>query len=161
VPRSGIGAHGRYRSVVALRRPEHPERVAFVAIIVLIAANVAIFGTRNEVRGTAAPERPTPLVQLSPQENELVLAQSSIIVDLRPTYTAQLSIDGNPIPDDQLSIQPDVFELSFQPNAEHDIHRFEPGTHTATVEYWPKTKTYEQAKAQRLLGSYTWNFNVS
>jgi len=146
---------------VALRRPEHPERVAFVAVVVLIVVNLAIFGTRKEVRGTAAPERPTGIVQLSPQEDELVLAQSSVIVDLRPTYTAQLSLDGRLIPDDQVDVQSNIFELSFQPTPDHDIHRFAPGTHTATVEYWPRTKTFEQAKAGRLLSSYTWTFKVS
>jgi len=146
---------------VALRRPEHPQRVAFVAVVVLIAANLAIFGTRHEVRGTAAPERPTGIVQLSPQENELVLAQSSIVVDLKPSYTAQLSIDGHQIPDDQVDIQPDVFELSFQPTPDHDIHRFSPGPHAATIQYWPRTKTFEQAKADQLLSGYTWNFKVS
>lgn len=146
---------------MALRRPEHPERVAFVAVVVLIVVNLAIFGTRKEVRGTAAPERPTGIVQLSPQEDELVLAQSSVIVDLRPTYTAQLSLDGHLIPDDQVDVQSNIFELSFQPTPDHDIHRFAPGTHTATVEYWPRTKTFEQAKAGRLLSSYTWTFKVS
>jgi len=146
---------------VALRRPEHPERVAFVAVVVLIVVNLAIFGTRKEVRGTAAPERPTGIVQLSPQEDELVLAQSSVIVDLRPTYTAQLSLDGHLIPDDQVDVQSNIFELSFQPTPDHDIHRFAPGTHTATVEFWPRTKTFEQAKAGRLLSSYTWTFKVS
>ena len=146
---------------MALRRPEHPERVAFVAVVVLIVVNLAIFGTRKEVRGTAAPERPTGIVQLSPQEDELVLAQSSVIVDLRPTYTAQLSLDGRLIPDDQVDVQSNIFELSFQPTPDHDIHRFAPGTHTATVEYWPRTKTFEQAKAGRLLSSYTWTFKVS
>lgn len=146
---------------MALRRPEHPERVAFVAVIVLIVVNLAIYGTRKEVRGTAAPDRPTVIVQLSPQENELVLAQSSIDVTLKPTYTAQLSIDGKPIPDDQLDVQPNVFSLTFEPTPDHDIHRFAPGTHTATVEYWPRTKTYEEAKAGQLLSSYSWNFKVS
>lgn len=146
---------------MALRRPEHPERVAFVAVVVLIIVNLAIFGTRKEVRGTAAPERPTGIVQLSPQENELVLAQSSIVVDLKPTYSARLSIDGHPIPDDQVTVVPDAYELSFQPTPDHDIHRFAPGPHSATVEYWPRSKTYEQAKAGQLLGSYTWSFKVS
>jgi hypothetical protein len=146
---------------VALRRPEHPERVAFVAVVVLIVVNLAIFGTRKEVRGTATHERPIGLEQLSPQENELVLAQSSIVVDLRPTYSARLAIDGHLIPDDQLDVQPDVYELSFQPTPDHDIHRFAPGAHAATVQYWPRTKTYEQAEAAQLLNSYTWSFKVS
>ena len=127
----------------------------------LIVVNLAIFGTRKEVRGTATHERPIGLEQLSPQENELVLAQSSIVVDLRPTYSARLAIDGHLIPDDQLDVQPDVYELSFQPTPDHDIHRFGPGAHAATVQYWPRTKTYEQAKAGRLLSSYTWTFKVS
>jgi hypothetical protein len=146
---------------VALRRPEHPERVAFVAVIVLIVVNLAIYGTRKEVRGTAAPERPSVVVDISPQENELVLGQSAVVVVLKPTYTAQLSIDGKPIPDDQLDVKTDVFSLKFEPSPDHDIHRFAAGTHTATVEFWTRTKTYEQAKGDHLLSSYSWNFKVS
>ena len=146
---------------MALRRPEHPERVAFVAVVVLIVVNLAIYGTRKEVRGTSAPERPQVVEQVSPAENELVLGQSSVVVDLKPTFTAQLSIDGKPIPDDQVTVAPDVYEISFQPTPDHDIHRFAPGTHTATIEFWPRTKTYEQAKAGQLLSSYSWNFKVS
>ncbi len=146
---------------MALRRPQHPGRVALVAVVALIAINAAIFGTRNEVRGTAAPERPTAILQLTPQENEFALAQAAVVVDLRPQFIAQLAIDGHQIPDDQVKTVPNFYEISFQPTPDHDIHVFAPGTHTATVEYWPKTKTYEQAKAESLLSSYTWNFKVS
>lgn len=146
---------------MALRRPEHPERVALVAVVVLIVVNLAIYGTRHEVRGTTAPAtRPAIIEQVVPAEDELVLGQSSVIVDIKPTYTAQLSIDGNVIPEDQVTVAPDVYEISFQPTPDHDIHRFSPGTHTVTVEYWPRTKTYEQAKAGQILSSYSWNFKV-
>ena len=146
---------------MALRRPEHPERVAIVAVILVIVANLAYFGTRNEVRGTPAPERPSAVLQLSPQEGEDILPQASIVVDLRPENTAQLSIDGKLVPQDQVTVgTPNVFELSFQPKATHDIHQFSPGSHYATIEYWPRSKTYEQAKAARLLSSYTWKFKV-
>jgi hypothetical protein len=146
---------------VALRRPQHPGRVAVVAVVALIAINAAIFGTRNEVRGTAAPERPPAILQLTPQENEIALGQAAIVVDLRPQFIAQLTIDGQPIPDDQVKTVANFYEISFQPTPDHDIHQFGPGTHTATVEYWPKAKTYEEAKAGSLLSSYTWNFKVS
>lgn len=146
---------------MALRRPEHPQRVALVAVVVLIVVNLAIFGTRHEVRGTTAPAtRPAIIEQVVPAEDELVLGQSSVIVDIKPTYTAQLSIDGNVIPEDQVTVEPDVYEISFQPTPDHDIHRFSPGTHTVTIEYWPRTKTYDQAKAAQLLSSYSWNFKV-
>jgi hypothetical protein len=134
--------------------------VAIVAVVVLIVANLAYFGTRNEVRGTAAPERPAEIVSLTPQEHDHALPQTSIVVDLDPRYTANLAIDGRPIPDDQLQIVKDFFELSFEPTPTHDIHAFSPGSHSATIEYWPKTKTFEQAQSGRLLHTYTWDFSI-
>ena len=145
---------------MALRRPEHPERVAIVAVVVLIVANLAYFGTRNEVRGTAAPERPAEIVQLTPQEHDHALPQTSIVVDLDPRYVARLAIDGAPIPDDQVVIVKDFYELRFEPTPGHDIHQFAPGAHSATIEYWPKTKTYDDAKSGQLVHSYTWDFTV-
>jgi hypothetical protein len=147
---------------VALRRPEHPERVAVVAVVVLIVANLAYFGTKKEVRGTVAPpERPAAVVDLSPQEGGDIIPQASIVVDLRDNFTGQLSIDGHLIPQDQVVItHPNQFDLSFQPTAAHDIHQFAPGPHSAEIEYWPELETYEKAKSGQELYSYRWNFKV-
>jgi hypothetical protein len=146
---------------VKLRRPAHPERVAIIAIVVLIAVNAAIIGTRSEVRGTPVKERPSAIIELSPQEGEHIIPQSPIVVALKDTYTGQLSIDGSLIPLDQIDVaHPNLFQLTFQPEAGKDIREFEPGPHRATIEYWPETKTYEEAKAAKLLGTYTWLFNV-
>ena len=153
--------HGRYRSTVKLRRPEHPERVAVVAVVALVVANLAYFGTKKEVRGTVAPERPAAILELSPQEGEDIIPEAPIVADLRDNYTGQLSIDGHLIPQDQVSItHPNLFELSFHPTPGHDIHRFAPGSHVATIEYWPVHQAYEAAKANHKLGTYTWNFKV-
>jgi sulfur transfer complex TusBCD TusB component (DsrH family) len=161
VLRSENGVRSRYGSGVALRRPQHPGRVAVVAVIVLIAVNAAIFGTRNEVRGTRAPQRPTAVLALAPQEDDIALAQDGVVVTLKPNFSAQLSIDGRVIPDDQITIDTALNTRGFQPGRDKDITRFSPGTHTATIEYWPHEKSYEEARAGRLLGSYSWNFKVS
>jgi hypothetical protein len=161
VERSGKRADGRYGSTVALRRPEHPERVAVVAVVVLLVANLAYFGTKSEVRGTVAPERPAAILELSPQEGDHIIPQQPIVVDLRDTYVGQLSIDGHLIPQDQVEItHPNLFELTFQPTPAHDIRRFAPGSHVATIEYWPQPKTYENARSDRELGTYSWSFKV-
>ena len=78
---------------MALRRPQHPERVAIVAAVVLVVVNLAIFGTRNEVRGTASQKLPGPIVAVDPQQGENILPQASISIALLPRYTGQLSID--------------------------------------------------------------------
>jgi hypothetical protein len=161
VPRSENGVGSRYRSDVALRRPQHPGRVAVVAIIVLIAVNAAIFGTRGQVRGTRAPQRPPAVLAIAPQEDDIALAQDNVVVTLKDEFAAQLSIDGQVIPDDQLTIDTIGNTRGFQPGRDKDITQFDPGTHTATIEYWPGEKSYEEAKSSQLLGSYSWNFKVS
>jgi hypothetical protein len=145
---------------VALRRPQHPERVAIVAVIVLIVVNVAIIGTLHEVRGGEAKSLlPGPIVAIDPQQGENILPQASISVALLPRYTGQLSIDRRLIPQDQLD-NPSLFEFVFQPKTGHDITAFRPGAHTATFEAWPSNKTYEEAKAGRLITPHTWTFKV-
>jgi hypothetical protein len=146
---------------VKLRRPEHPARIAIIAGVLLVVVNAAIIGTRSEVRGAVVPERSPVILELSPQEGEDIVPQAPIVVDLNEKYAGQLSLDRHLIPDDQVSItHPNVFELTFQPTAEHDITKFTPGPHDATIEFWPVGKTYEAAKAQHLLNTYTWQFNV-
>jgi hypothetical protein len=146
---------------VKLRRPEHPERVAIIAVVLLIVVNAAILGTRSEVRGAVVPERSPAILELSPQEGEDIVPQAPIVVNLNDKFSGQLSLDRHLIPQDQVSItHPNVFELTFQPGAAHDIAKFTPGPHEATIEFWPVGKTYEQAKAQRLLNTYSWQFNV-
>jgi hypothetical protein len=144
---------------VALRRPQHPERVAVVAVFLIVAANLAIFGTRNEVRGTASQNLPGPIVTVEPQQGEIILPQASISVAVLARYTGRLSIDRQLIPDDQI-INPNIYEFVFQPKTGHDITAFEPGPHNATFEAWPSNKTYEEARDERLISPYTWRFNV-
>jgi hypothetical protein len=144
---------------VALRRPQHPERVAIVAVIVLIVANLAVIGGRNLVRGTAEQNLPGPIALVTPQDGENILPQASITVTVLPRYTGRFTIDRRLIPDDQVE-NPNLNAFVFRPGPGHDIKAFEPGAHNATFEAWPDTKTYEEAKRGRLISPYTWRFNV-
>jgi hypothetical protein len=144
---------------VALRRPQHPERVALVAVVVLVVVNLAYFGTRNEVRGTASQKLPGPILVVDPQQGENILPQASITVTLLPRYTGRFAIDRHLIPDDQVE-NPSLYAFVFRPGAGRDITAFRPGAHNATFEAWPSNKTFEEAKASRLISPYTWRFNV-
>jgi hypothetical protein len=144
---------------VAFRRPQHPERVAIVAVIVLVVVNLAVIGGRNLVRGTAEQNLPGPIALVTPQNGENILPQATIGVSLRSRYTGQLYIDRHLIPDDQI-INPSLTQFVFQPKAGSDIREFTPGTHNATFEAWPDNLTYEEAKAGHKISPYTWRFNV-
>jgi hypothetical protein len=144
---------------VAFRRPQHPERVGLVAVVILVVVNLAIFGTLREVRGNPSQNLPGPIVAVDPQQGENILPQASISVSLLARYTGQLTIDRQLIPQDQL-INPSVYVFVFQPKPGHDITAFRPGAHNATFEAWPSNKTYEEAKAGRLITPYSWTFKV-
>ncbi len=127
---------GRYLAGVKLRRPQHPERVAIIAVVLLLVVNAAIIGTRSQVRGSPTSQRLPAILELAPQEGETIVPQAPVSVSLDAKYTGQLSIDGQLIPQDQVDLL-DVgyFVISFQPSAEHDIKAFEPGPHRATIEF--------------------------
>ncbi len=155
---------GRTGSVlgVALARPRNPVRVAIVVGLVLIAINVVIIGARSQVDGPpAVQQRPVAIEALQPGENERIFPQQQIAVDLQNDLQGQLLIDHILIPDDQIQGDAGLGLVIFQPGVGKEFREFSPGTHNATIEFWPRTiSDVEQAREQRKLNSYTWSFKV-
>ena len=146
---------------MALSRPEHPARVAVVVIVAVVAVNSAIFGGLAQRSGPAAKQRPQAIVDLSPQESELQLPQAPIEVDLRTEYTGQLVLDGNVIPQDQITGDPGLGQVIFEPGPDKDLRELRKGVHYAVIEYWPKTvRDADEARVKKLLSSYSWSFEV-
>jgi hypothetical protein len=146
---------------VELKRPEHPMRIAVVVVGVLIAVNVAVIGARSQHDGPASPQRPVEIQQLFPEENQRILPQATVGADLRDEFTGQLTIDGTLIPKDETTGDPGLGLVLFEPNDGKTFDEFDPGGHTATIEWWPRTiSTPEDARAENELRSYTWAFTV-
>src|SRR5438552_13844309 len=76
-------------------------------------------------------------------------------------FTGQISIDGRVIPQDQITGDPNLGQVLFDPGPGKDIREFSKGGHTAVIEWWPRTiSTAEEARAKGQFRSYTWSFNV-
>jgi hypothetical protein len=146
---------------VALSRPEHPARVAVVVVVAVIAVNAAIFGALAQRNGPATKQRPQAIQDLFPQEGELQVPQAPVGADLINDYTGQLVIDGNVIPQDQITGDPTLGQVIFEPGPDKDLRELRKGAHNAVIEYWPKTvKDADQARVKKLLSSYSWSFEV-
>jgi hypothetical protein len=146
---------------MSLTRPRNPARVAIVAGVVLIGINVAIWGGRSQVNGPAAVQRPVDVVDLFPAEGQLVLPQGTVGAQLRTDFTGQLTIDGQLIPQDQLSGDADLGQYVFDPGPDKEFRELAKGRHGAVIEWWPRgISTPEEARAQQKLASYSWTFNV-
>ena len=107
----------------------------------LIVVNLAIFGTKKEVRGIPSKERPAAILDLSPQEGEHIIPQQANRG--RPARRVhRAALDRSPAdpagPGDGDQAEP--LELTFEPSPAHDIHQFAPGVHNATIEYWPRAQ---------------------
>ena len=146
---------------MALRRPEHPLRVAAVVGAVLIAVNIAIIGARSQHDGPAATGRPIEIQQLFPEEDQRILPQATVGADLRDDFTGQLFINGTLIPKDETTGDPSLGLVLFEPSDGKTFDEFGPGGHTAVIEWWPRTIVNpEDARAENELRSYTWAFSV-
>jgi hypothetical protein len=146
---------------MAWTRPQHPARVAVTAAAVVIAVNFAILGGRAQRNGPAQTQRPVVIQELRPQEGELQVPQAPVRVDLRDDYAGQLTIDRRPIPDDQITGDANLGQVFFEPGPGQDLRELAKGSHTAVIEFWPRTvRDADAARAKHLLGSYTWTFEV-
>ena len=145
---------GRYRSRrVAAADPKHPERVAIVAVVVLVVVNAR--DHRRALAKSAArhvPSGPPEIVELSPQESDdIAPAGSSVVRAQRRTSPGSSSIDGQLIPQDQVSITTRTsFELDVPAAAGQDITEFAQGrAHGDDRVVAGHDKTDEEAKAQQ------------
>ena len=147
---------------VSLARPANPVRVAVVVGIVLIGVNVLIWAGRSQVNGPANVQRNPEIALLEPNESDQLLPQGEVGVQLkRADLTGQITIDGRVIPQDQITGDPNLGQVLFDPGPGKDIREFSKGGHTAVVEWWPRTiSTPEEARAKGQFRSYTWSFNV-
>ena len=81
--------------------------------------------------------------------------------DLKDTFTGALFIDDRRIPQDQTKIIAGLGQVSFRPGPDKEISALRPGSHHATILYWPQEKGDEDAaRAAGAVKSYTWQFTA-
>jgi hypothetical protein len=136
---------------------EHPGRVAIVIGTLAVVIGLGAYAINASDTDTRT-ERifPTAVQTVSPRPGELIRPQDTITADLRDGLVGTLTIDGIPIPDDQVEIVGPLSQISFRPGPGKEFEKFEPGEHVATVRYWVGRLEDPPAKT----GSYGWRFRV-
>jgi hypothetical protein len=145
---------------VALRPPKHPERVAIIAVGLLVVANLAWWGYRSTDTKTAADKRPQAVDLVSPTEDAVIRPQETIGFDLRDGLVGALSLDNQRIPEDQYDGDAAVGQVYWRPGEGKEYREIPEGRHTATAEFWDAEKTEEQARDANEIFSYSWQFTV-
>lgn len=79
---------------------------------------------------------PVAIQSVSPSAGDNVLSQSDIVVDLAIGYTAELEVNGVPIPEEELFRVPGLNQLTYRPDAGHVVERLLPDQNCVRVRYW-------------------------
>jgi hypothetical protein len=99
--------------------------------------------------------RPQAILAVSPLPASLQLRQTEIFVELAPRFTGTLTVNGIPVPDDQLDVIEGLNRYAFTPGAGKEIEELPPGRACAVVDYTPVADASDPG------GSYRWCFSVS
>lgn len=97
--------------------------------------------------------RPSAIRAISPEQDTLQLRQTEIFVELDPSYTGSLIVNGTQIPDDQLDVIKGLNRYSFTPADGREVKTLPPGRNCIVVTF--------ASVGGGSPGSYQWCFNVS
>ncbi len=98
---------------------------------------------------------PVAIQAVSPEPGSNVLSQSSVSVDLAVGYTAELEINGVPIPEEQLFRVQALNQLSYQPGTGKIIGQLLPDQNCVRVFYWLIAQGPDDTR------QFTWCFDAS
>ncbi len=120
-----------------------------IAAVGLIAVAYALADTDDTTTANPAFE------VLIPAPAAEILAQDRVGVDLAPGYDAELTIDGIPIPADQLNRVDALNEVTFQPGPDREFESWPGGPNCVEATYWLIAAGRDDAE------SFVWCFEAT
>ena len=141
---------------------ENPRTVIIRRIVITLIVFACIGGMAIAVahtrRGDDQPTitgSPTVVQLLAPPDGSNVLSQAQIEIDLTAPYDAHLSINGVPVPDDQLQKHPELSQVVFTPGAGKVFEKLPSGRNCVEADVFRVDGTNEAVPPVR------WCFNVT
>lgn len=113
---------------------------------------VAVLVYQGNPRST---DLPVAIQAIAPEAGSNVLSQTDVSVDLAVGYTAELEINGFPIPEEQLFRIDALNQLRYEPREGKIVPRLRADQNCVEVIYW----LIAQGPADS--ASYTWCFDAS
>jgi hypothetical protein len=128
----------RYRVILAV--------LGIVFIVIVIGA---VLFTPSGDPGAV----PDPVDSIAPADGDLVLRQTTVVLDLQSGYEARLTIDGTPIPPTEVAFIEGTGRHEFAPGPGKTIEEWTVGFHVVEA-------TWDRANGLPDPGSLTWSFRV-
>jgi hypothetical protein len=124
----------------------------FAVLLVIVGVCVYVL-YQKAAEGTTGLDN-SAIDRLIPTPNAKILQQDTIGIDLADGYTATLTLNGTPIPDDQLSLVPQLNQVTFTPGPNKDTQLVPAQQNCLVATYWQLATGPSQSNTQ------TWCFSV-
>ena len=130
----------------------HPRHAVYALLIVVVVVCVVVLYKKAE-SGTTGLNN-AAIDRLIPDPDAKILQQDTVGIDLASGYTATLTLNGTPIPDDQLTIVPQLNQVTFTPGPDKDTQLVPAQQNCLVATYWQLSTGPSQSNTQ------TWCFSV-
>jgi len=134
------------------------RRVVIVLILVACAAGLVVAVNHTDSGEPDIIESGSdPIVeQLVPQPGSEVLRQAPLGIDLTSGWTGTLVVNGTEIPEDQLTREPALNQIFFEPGPGTVIEQLPPGQNCIEAIIWRESESRADARTPR-----RWCFEVT
>lgn len=130
-------------------------RIVISVLLALAVGGIVLsFSLVREDKSTPTV-RDTAITSFEPPVGAHVLRQGLIAYELDPAYTGILYVDGMEIPSEELEATALTNQLGYVPTKDKVTGVLKPGKHTATAEFWLRSKTRDSSR------SFSWSFFVT
>lgn len=111
-----------------------PRHVGYIALLLIVA--VAIVAVYRNSATTATNLDGGKIERLIPTPGSKILQQDVIGIDLAPGYEGSLTLNGTPLPDDQITIIPQLNQVTFKPGPTKVFEQLPEGENCLVATYW-------------------------
>jgi hypothetical protein len=130
----------------------HPRHAGYALLLVVVAVCVVVLYQRSEMNGVDLDNG--RIERLIPTPGSKILSQDEIGIDLAPGYEATLTLNGTPIPEDELLIVPQLNQVTFKASPDRETQLIPAQQNCLVATYWLSSTGPAQSSTR------SWCFSV-
>lgn len=119
---------------VRTTRKFQPRHAGYIVLLLIVA--VAVVAVYKNSATTATNLDGGKIQRLIPTPGSKILQQDIVGIDLAPGYEGSLTLNGTPLPDDQVTIVPPLNQITFKPGPNKIFEQLPEGENCLVATYW-------------------------
>ena len=136
-----------------LGKPQYPKWLWLLGLVVVVVIAVAVTALAFLGEDSDNNARDAAIERFIPTEGDQIFQQSPVGLDLEAGYDGTISLNGTPIPEDQLDKTEALNLVLFSPGPDKEVQQYDQGQNCVVATFWPVSD--EAAVASR-----SWCFSV-